>query len=51
VRKFSGGCKFTNCGHLNEPECAMRQAVSDGKLNVLRFENYLRMIEEFLNPK
>ena len=51
VRKFNGACKFTNCSHLNEPECAMRQAVSDGKLNVLRFENYLRMIEEFLNPK
>lgn len=51
VRQFNGGCKFTNCSHLNEPECAMRQAVSDGKLNVLRFENYLRMIEEFLNPK
>jgi len=51
VRKFNGACKFTNCGHLNEPECAMRQAVSDGELSSLRFANYLRMIEEFLNPK
>lgn len=47
VRKFNGLCKFANCSHQNEPQCAMRQAVSDGKLNELRFENYLRLISEF----
>ena len=51
VRKFNGACKFTNCSHTNEPGCAMKQAVSDGNLNTLRFKNYLRMIEDFLNPK
>lgn len=51
VRKFNGACKFTNCSHTNEPGCAMKQAVSDGHLNTLRFKNYLRMIEDFLNPK
>ena len=51
VRKFNGACKFSNCSHTNEPGCAMKQAVSDGNLNTLRFKNYLRMIEDFLNPK
>ncbi len=51
VRKFNGLCKFTNCSHTNEPECAMKQAVKDGKLSTVRFENYLRMIDEFLNPR
>ena len=47
VRKFNGCCKFTNCSHLNEPGCAMKQAVSDGQLHQQRFNNYLRMIQEF----
>ena len=47
VRRFNGACKFTNCSHTNEPGCAMKQAVSDGKLNEQRFNNYLRLIQEF----
>ena len=47
VRQFSGACKFSNCSHQHEPGCAMRQAVADGRLNEQRFNNYLRMIQEF----
>ncbi len=47
VRQFYGACKFSNCSHKNEPGCALKQAVTDGKLNELRFNNYLRLIEEF----
>jgi len=47
VRQFNGGCKFSNCSHQNEPGCAMKQAVADGRLNEQRFNNYLRLIEEF----
>jgi len=47
VRQFIGGCKFSNCSHLNEPGCAMKQAVADGKLNGQRFNNYRRLVQEF----
>jgi len=47
IRKFNGLCKFSNCSHHNEPDCEMRAAVADGRLNPLRFENYLRLIDEF----
>lgn len=47
VRKFNGACKFTNCSHTNEPDCAMKQAVAEGNLNKQRFNNYLRLVEEF----
>lgn len=47
VRRFNGACKFSNCSHQNEPGCAMKQAIIDGKLNHLRFNNYLRLIQEF----
>lgn len=47
VRKYNGACKFKNCSHTNEPDCAMKQAVKERKLNALRFNNYLRLVQEF----
>ncbi len=47
IRQFNGGCKFTNCSHKNEPGCIMKQAVASGELNEQRFNNYLRLIQEF----
>lgn len=47
VRQYSGACKFSNCSHKDEPGCAMRQAIADGKINEQRFNNYMRMIDEF----
>ena len=47
VRRFNGKCKFSNCSHHHEPGCAMTQAVSDGKLDKQRFNNYLRLVQEF----
>ena len=47
IRPFTGRCKFSNCSHLNEPGCAVRQAVDDGEISQQRFNSYLRMVEEF----
>jgi len=47
IRQFNASCKFTNCSHKNEPGCAMKQAVANGELNKQRFNNYLRMTQEF----
>jgi ribosome biogenesis GTPase len=47
VRQFNGACKFSNCSHHNEPGCALKQAVADNRLNKQRFENYLRLVDEF----
>ena len=47
IRKYTGHCKFSNCSHTNEPGCALKQAVAEKKLSASRFNNYLRMVEEF----
>jgi ribosome biogenesis GTPase len=39
-------CKFDNCLHLNEPKCAVRNAVETGKIAESRFESYLGFLEE-----
>ena len=40
-----GTCKFRDCKHLNDPGCALREAVEQGKIHPLRYENYHRLIE------
>jgi ribosome biogenesis GTPase / thiamine phosphate phosphatase len=37
---FLGKCKFSRCSHLHEPECAIRQAVGEGKIFPERFQSY-----------
>ncbi|WP_373817800.1 small ribosomal subunit biogenesis GTPase RsgA [Glaesserella sp.] len=47
-REFNGilgGCKFRDCKHKDDPGCALREAVKQGKINPIRFENYHRLIE------
>ena len=39
-------CRFRDCRHENEPDCAVHRALSEGLLNHKRFENYLQMIKE-----
>ncbi|MDD3965449.1 MAG: ribosome small subunit-dependent GTPase A [Candidatus Neomarinimicrobiota bacterium] len=39
-------CRFRDCSHLNEPGCAVRAAISDGRLSPDKFENYLRLRKE-----
>ncbi len=45
-----GECKFNNCLHLNEPKCAVMQAVEEGEIAESRYYNYLQMIEEEEGP-
>lgn len=42
-------CKFNNCMHLNEPQCAIQQAVVDGEISEVRFENYLSILASYTN--
>lgn len=39
-------CKFRNCTHGNEPGCAVRAAIENGKLSVKTWKNYLSMQRE-----
>lgn len=41
---YLGTCKFRDCKHAEDPECALREAVVQGKIHPIRFENYHRLI-------
>lgn len=47
--EYSPQCRFRGCLHLNEPDCAVKAAVLDGKILESRYENYKlfqKMIQE-----
>jgi ribosome biogenesis GTPase len=41
----SKGCRFNNCLHLDEPECAVRAAVESGEIDFLRYKSYLNIMD------
>ena len=38
-------CQFNNCLHINEPKCAIKEAVEKGEIHASRYYNYLGMVE------
>jgi len=42
--KLKSKCKFNNCLHVNEPDCAIKDAVKSGIISLWRYENYLQII-------
>lgn len=44
--KYSENCRFGDCQHRNEPQCAVKAAIEAGEISGIRYENYLQIIEE-----
>jgi ribosome biogenesis GTPase / thiamine phosphate phosphatase len=45
IREMMKECKFNNCIHLNEPECAVINAYEAGEIHASRYYNYLSILE------
>lgn len=46
IEQIAKSCKFNNCTHTNEPDCAVQQAIEDSLLDAGRLENYLKVQKE-----
>lgn len=46
MRALIGQCKFHNCQHLNEPKCAVKDAVENGEISESRYATYLQLMTE-----
>ena len=43
-------CKFHNCVHINEPKCAVKDAVESGDISESRYYNYLQLLDDEKSP-
>lgn len=46
MRELLNKCKYHNCKHINEPQCAVIQAVKDGNIQASRYSSYLSMMDD-----
>jgi ribosome biogenesis GTPase len=46
VTRAAEACRFTDCGHVGEPGCAVRAALDDGSLGADRFEGWRKLTRE-----
>ncbi len=44
-RQYQGLCKFSNCQHETEPQCAILDAIEKNKISQTRYESYKRILE------
>ena len=45
IFQAAGNCRFYNCLHLDEPGCAVRKAVEEGSISIMRYKSYLGIID------
>jgi len=45
MRSRLNDCQFNNCQHINEPGCAIKQAVEEEKINVDRYISYCTILD------
>jgi ribosome biogenesis GTPase / thiamine phosphate phosphatase len=49
-RQHAGGCRFSSCSHVHEPQCAVRDAVAAGGIDAARYESYLALRQDEPEP-
>lgn len=51
ILEFSDRCKFISCLHHKEPGCEVKRQVEKGNISRVRYENYLRFLNEIKNTR
>jgi ribosome biogenesis GTPase / thiamine phosphate phosphatase len=46
IIELSGKCRYVNCSHTQEPDCAVIAAVTNGELSEERYSNYMKLKKE-----
>lgn len=43
---FEPNCRFGGCSHIKEPNCGIKDALEEGKISKVRYDNYVLLYEE-----
>lgn len=50
-REYEASCRFMGCSHIHEPECGVKQALAEGRISSIRYEDYTALYEELKSAK
>ena len=48
IAQMGQQCKYPNCTHSHEPGCALEKAVEEGYISLMRYDSYLKLLEEIV---
>lgn len=51
IEALSQACRFADCGHANEPGCAVREAIEDGRLDPGRWKSFQKLQRELAHQE
>jgi ribosome biogenesis GTPase len=46
MRALLNNCHFNNCVHINEPKCAVKDALEDNEISAFRYKNYVSIYSD-----
>ena len=46
IRPYVNRCRFPDCRHVHEVECAVIEAVADGRIDPRRYDSYVHMVSQ-----
>ncbi len=44
--KYEQNCRFSGCSHISEPDCGVKEALEEGLISRIRYQDYLEIYEE-----
>lgn len=49
--EYNDMCRFRGCNHYKEPDCAVKNAVEEKKINKSRYDFYIRTLEDIMKGR
>ncbi len=49
--EYEANCRFGGCAHISEPVCGVKDAVSEGRISAIRYDNYKQIYKELKDKK
>lgn len=49
--RYEPQCRFIGCSHIGEPDCGVKEALAEGKISQVRYDNYVQLYEEMKNMR